>query len=126
MEWIVLVIAIAALVTTFMYIRSDSKAPPWIRRIAYLILLAFAVYLGIAVVAAFILPLDALAASTLGLLALALVAYLVLGAVWVLRLTPSRQSPAAFFRKSWTSIDTVLVAAFVIGVVGTVYGLPSS
>ncbi len=123
MEWVILVIAIAALVVAFFYIRSDPKAPPWIRRLAYLILFAFAVYLGIGVIAAFILPLDVLSASTLGFWTLALLAYLILGGVWVVRLIPSRQSPAAFFRKSWSLADTALIVAFVIGVIGTANGL---
>jgi len=123
MNWAILIAVVLAALGALATMGKDPSYSPRIRRFSYLVLAVFVAYLVFGIFVATALPVEVASDVTRGFLILTLVIYLAYGALWILRLTPSRRPPPKWVLKPWTRLDAVMIAVFLIGVAGTVWGL---
>ncbi len=113
MEWVVSIVVVAAMAVAVAQIAGDPKS----RRHIFVVLGLYVAYLAAGVGALLILPLDRIGGPALMSAIAAILAWIALGALWILRTTPSGRPPPAFLLRRWSVLDWGLIAVVVAGAV---------
>ncbi|MCB1517702.1 MAG: hypothetical protein KDJ19_08835 [Hyphomicrobiaceae bacterium] len=123
MEWGVAIAVILAGALAIGQIYRDPAYTPEIRKRSLRALLLFTAYILAGAVFLIALPLERLTVTGLAFLLPAILAWVGLGGLWILRTTPSKRPPPDWVLRSWTWLDWGLIGLFGIGCLGTVLTL---
>ena len=119
LEWIALAAVIGVNITALLQLGRDPSISPEERKRSYWVLLFFACYLALGVLLMLLLPLERLTVRAFAPLLLGVFSWAAFGVLWILRTTPSRRPPPAYFLKPWTALDFSLIAAFILSCILT-------
>lgn len=117
MEWIVAAVVVAASILALLQIMRDPSRSPAERKRSLMAIVYYTLYIAFGVVLIMFAPLDRLTGPSLLALVAGVFAWTTLGALWILRTTPSGRPPPAYLLKRWSALDFALIAVIVLSII---------
>ncbi len=110
MELGVLIVVIAAGLAALAQIRSDPRITKEFRRKSYAALAFYAVFIICGIGALLLFPFRPGSAVVASSAVAFILAWTVLGALWLMRLAPRLREPPAWLMRPWSPLDLTLIA----------------